>query len=100
MKENKDLKILVTGGSGLVGKHLKDILPNATYLSSKDADLTRINEVYGLIVKYKPDVGVPSPHNVILLSTESCIFFIKADTKWLLCSVYLSYSPYKLQGIK
>tara|TARA_R100001015_G_C4634316_1_gene200594 strand:- start:5060 stop:6001 length:942 start_codon:yes stop_codon:yes gene_type:complete len=58
MKENKDLKILVTGGSGLVGKHLKDILPNATYLSSKDADLTRINEVYGLIVKYKPDVVV------------------------------------------
>ena len=30
------MKILVTGGNGLVGKHLQDILPNATYISSKD----------------------------------------------------------------
>ena len=33
-------KILVTGGSGLVGKYLKKILPNAKYISSKDYDLT------------------------------------------------------------
>ncbi len=32
-------KILVTGGSGLVGKHLRDILPEATYISSKNFDL-------------------------------------------------------------
>ena len=31
--ENK--KILVTGGSGLVGKYLKKILPDAIYISSK-----------------------------------------------------------------
>lgn len=33
-------KILVTGGSGLVGRHLKEILPDAVYISSKDYDLT------------------------------------------------------------
>ncbi len=38
-------KILVTGGSGLVGQHLKEILPDATYISSKDFDLTSVNDV-------------------------------------------------------
>jgi len=32
-------KILVTGGSGMVGKHLKEILSEAQYLSSNDCDL-------------------------------------------------------------
>jgi GDP-L-fucose synthase len=41
-------KILVTGGSGLVGRHLKDILPEATYLSSKDFDLTTEGDVKNL----------------------------------------------------
>ena len=40
------MKILVTGGNGLVGKHLQDILPNATYISSKDYNLT---ESYNVI---------------------------------------------------
>ena len=51
-------KVLVTGGSGLVGNHLKDILPKAIYLSSKDCDLTNINEVDDLISKHKPDIVV------------------------------------------
>ena len=34
--------ILVTGGSGLVGKHLQDILPNAVYISSRDYDLHKL----------------------------------------------------------
>jgi len=37
--------ILVTGGSGLVGKNLKDILPNAIYISSKDFNLTNTDDV-------------------------------------------------------
>jgi GDP-L-fucose synthase len=41
-------KILVTGGSGLVGRHLKDILPEATYLSSKEFDLTAEADVKNL----------------------------------------------------
>jgi GDP-L-fucose synthase len=41
-------KVLITGGSGLVGSHLKEILPNATYISSKDYDLTSESAVNSL----------------------------------------------------
>ena len=51
-------KILVTGGTGLVGRHLQEILPDAIYLSSKDCDLTDINCVGGLMSKYQPDVVI------------------------------------------
>ena len=36
----KNNKILVTGGSGMVGKYLKKIMPDSHYISSKDYDLT------------------------------------------------------------
>lgn len=51
-------KIVVTGGSGLVGKHLQEILPNATYLCSKDCDLTNIKAVRWMISSYEPDVVI------------------------------------------
>lgn len=41
-------KVLITGGSGLVGSHLKQILPDATYISSKDYDLTSEAQVKDL----------------------------------------------------
>ena len=41
----KNKKILVTGGTGMVGKYLQSILPDATYIGSKDCDLTDINKV-------------------------------------------------------
>ena len=50
--------ILVTGGSGLVGKHLQDILPNAKYISSKDFDLTDINQVHFMMHTYKPNTVI------------------------------------------
>ena len=50
--------VLITGGTGLVGKHLKDIMPNATYLSSQDADLTNPKSAYMIIQYYNPDVVV------------------------------------------
>ena len=49
-------KILVTGGSGLVGKHLQEILPDAIYISSKDFDLTDCKQSRRMIEKYRPDV--------------------------------------------
>jgi len=52
------MKILVTGGSGLVGKHLKDILPDAVYISSKDYNLTRIDEVRDMMNEYEPEVVI------------------------------------------
>ena len=50
--------VLVTGGSGLVGTHLKDIMPDAIYISSKDFDLTDINRVDEMMEFYNPSVVV------------------------------------------
>lgn len=50
------MKILVTGGSGLVGRHLGKYLPNATYISSKDYDLTNESDVIHLFSREKWDV--------------------------------------------
>lgn len=49
------MKIVVTGGSGLVGKNLRKILPNAIYLSSKDYDLTIEKDVIKMYNDLKPD---------------------------------------------
>jgi len=51
-------KIIVTGGSGLVGNYLKNILPNAVYLSSKDYDLTIQSEVKKMYETHEPDCVV------------------------------------------
>ena len=45
----------MTGGTGLVGNDLQKICPDAIYVSSKDYDLTRENEVKAMFEKYKPD---------------------------------------------
>jgi len=50
--------VLVTGGSGLVGKHLKDILPEAIYISSKDCDLRDLHQVRNMMNEYWPDVVI------------------------------------------
>jgi len=49
-------RILVTGGTSTVGKHLKELLPDAIYVSSKDCDLTDIKSVQWLISSYTPDI--------------------------------------------
>ena len=51
-------KILVTGGSGLVGKHLQDILPEAVYISSKDYDLLDDKQVRVMMDDYEPSVVI------------------------------------------
>jgi GDP-L-fucose synthase len=50
--------ILVTGGSGLVGKHLKDILLDAIYISSKDFDLTDMDRVDVMMDFFRPKVVI------------------------------------------
>ncbi len=50
--------ILVTGGSGLVGKHLKDVMPDATYIGSKDCDLTDVTQVDALMDFFRPKIVV------------------------------------------
>jgi GDP-L-fucose synthase len=49
------MKILVTGGSSMVGKHLKSFLPNAIYLSSSECDLRNLNDTYEVFKTHKPD---------------------------------------------
>lgn len=49
-------KIVVTGGSGLVGKYLRKYIPNAIYLSSKDFDLTKELDVVNMFEKHKPNI--------------------------------------------
>lgn len=46
--------ILVTGGSGMVGSFLKELIPNAFYVSSKDCDLTNQQSVEQLFNCIKP----------------------------------------------
>jgi GDP-L-fucose synthase len=48
-------KILVTGGSGLVGNYLKKIIPNAIYITSKDYNLIKENEVKQMFIDHNPD---------------------------------------------
>ena len=53
------MKILVTGGYGLVGQALQSISPNYNYdfvfISSKDCDLTHYQNTLKLFTKIKPD---------------------------------------------
>ena len=51
-------RILVTGGTSTVGQHLKEILPDAIYVSTKDCDLTDMTHVKWLISSYNPDIVI------------------------------------------
>jgi GDP-L-fucose synthase len=51
-------RILVTGGSGLVGSYLKKYLPEAIYISSKDYDLTTELEVKEMFLNHKPNIVI------------------------------------------
>ena len=49
------MKVLITGGNGMVGKHLQEILPNATYIGSKNCNLTSWKEVEYMMFLWKPN---------------------------------------------
>ena len=51
-------KVLVTGGSGFLGKRLKLYKPNWIYLSSSDCDLLNLNETIEYFNKLKPNAIV------------------------------------------
>ena len=48
-------RILVTGGTGMVGKHLQDLIPNATFVGSKDYNLGNIFAVQSMFNDIEPD---------------------------------------------
>jgi len=47
-------KILVTGGSSMVGSHLKSLIPEATYLTSQQVDLTDQADVRRMMKYFQP----------------------------------------------
>ena len=61
-------KILVTGGTGLVGNAIEKISNDYNYqfvfLSSKDCDLTNLNETQSLFQKHNPDFVIHLASNV------------------------------------
>ncbi len=61
--KNNDI-VLVTGGSGMVGRCLQTIRPDWVYLSSKDADLRNYSETYNVITKYSPNIVIHLAANV------------------------------------
>lgn len=61
------MKLLITGGTGLVGNGLKNIINEqyeTTFLSSKDCDLTDYNSTFELFKKIKPDYVIHLAANV------------------------------------
>ena len=46
-------KILVTGGSGLIGSYLQQIIPSAEFVSSKDFNLLKNDQVEKMFNKIK-----------------------------------------------
>lgn len=51
-------KILVTGGTGQVGRELQALLPDAVFVSSKDYDLTNCGDVDQMIITHKPETVI------------------------------------------
>jgi GDP-L-fucose synthase len=70
MSKNISSKILITGGSGMVGKSMADIIANNNYgyewifLSSKDCDLTNYEDVDILFNKIKPKYVIHLAANI------------------------------------
>ena len=48
-------RILVTGGSGMVGKSLQKIMPNAIYMSSSDCNLENYDDTLKYLNELKPE---------------------------------------------
>jgi GDP-L-fucose synthase len=58
------MKVLVTGGTGLVGSALKEFKPEWIYISSKDCDLSDYSKVKQLLSEQRPDVIIHLAANV------------------------------------
>ena len=58
------MKVLVTGGTGLVGSAIKSLQPDWLYVSSKDCDLNDFSQVKELFIKKKPDIIIHLAANV------------------------------------
>ena len=53
-----DNRILVTGGTGLIGKYLQNEMPKASYVGSSDYNLTKNDEVIKMFKDIKPNIVI------------------------------------------
>ena len=51
-------KILVTGGTGLIGKYLQKEMPEATYVGSSDYNLIKNDQVIKMFQDIKPNIVI------------------------------------------
>jgi len=51
-------RILITGGTGLIGSYLKDYLPSGIYVSSKDFNLLIENDVRQMFKEIRPNIVI------------------------------------------
>jgi GDP-L-fucose synthase len=51
-------RILVTGGTGQVGSELRALIPDATFISSKDCDLLVKKNITDMILDVKPEIVI------------------------------------------
>ncbi len=58
IKKTKFENVLVTGGSGFLGKRLQRIRPDWNYISSKQCDLTKSQKVREMLNDLRPDAVV------------------------------------------
>ena len=70
-------KVLVTGGTGLVGSAIKSIHQSRNYqfifLSSKDCDLTNLEEIKSIFKKYNPSYVIHPEFRIVFLFSQ-CIY--------------------------
>ena len=52
------MSVVVTGGTGLVGKYLQQYIKDGIYLGSRDYDLTKEDQVIAMYEKYRPSVVI------------------------------------------
>ena len=110
-------KIVVTGGSGMVGRSLKDIMPEAIYLSSKDYNLTSEKHVAQLFFDHNPDciihlaakvggiidnINKPAEYftDNILMNTLLVDYAVKNNVKrFNIKKIYIPTSIFSLGGV-
>jgi GDP-L-fucose synthase len=104
-------KILVTGGSGLLGKSLNKIKKDFLYLSSKDVNLINKEETYKKLKEYDPEIIIhlagkvggikdnsENPYDFIhinnAINTNVIDFCVKNNTKIIFASSTCVYPKF------
>ena len=63
------MKIMITGGSGRLGRELKKVFPSAIAQTHKELDITSYKDVYDFINTFRPDKII---HTAALTSIREC----------------------------